>query len=194
MRIIRTINAKNIVILATLLLITTYMHATITSAFRIGPTIESSDSAGAQKDTFDIPEDVYVVGIGYPVNVGPHPHDLWVVEDVATWTDGMAIPSRVSGTATSVSSDASGNIPATLVWSGPLVPGKYDIVVDVDGDGKYDAGIDALDDSDVQVTAGFFVVPEVPLGTIMASAAMIIALVGYFAIPKFRKKQISINP
>lgn len=38
------------------------------------------------------------------------------------------------------------------------------------------------------------VIPEVPLGTIVASAAMIIALVGYFVIPKFRKKQISINP
>jgi hypothetical protein len=31
------------------------------------------------------------------------------------------------------------------------------------------------------------VIPEVPLGTIMASAVMMIALVGYFAVPKFRK-------
>jgi len=38
------------------------------------------------------------------------------------------------------------------------------------------------------------VIPEVPLGTIMASAAMIIALVGYFAIPKFRKRQTYVNP
>ncbi len=165
---------------------------TITSV-PTGPTIESSDSGGAKKDTFDIPEDVYVVGSGYIVDVGPHSHDLYVVEDVATWTDGMAIPSRVAGTATTVSSDGSGNIPATLVWSGPLVPGKYDIVVDVNGNGLYDANVDALDDSDVQVTAGFFVVPEVPLGTVMASVAMIIALAGY-AVPKFRKKQTTIKP
>jgi PKD repeat protein len=33
------------------------------------------------------------------------------------------------------------------------------------------------------------VVPEVPLGTIIASAAMIVALVGYIAIPKFRKSR-----
>ena len=117
-----------------------------------------------------------------------------MVEDVTTWTDGMAIPSRVPDTATSVSSDASGNIQATLVWSWPLVPGKYDIVVDVNDNGVYDAGIDAIDDSDIQVTAGFFVIPEVPLGTVMALAAMIIALVGYFAMPRFRKKQISVNP
>ena len=38
------------------------------------------------------------------------------------------------------------------------------------------------------------VIPEVPWGTVIASAAMIIALVAYVAMPKFRKKQISINP
>jgi len=38
------------------------------------------------------------------------------------------------------------------------------------------------------------VIPEVPLGTIVASAAMIIALVAYLTVPKFRKRQISINP
>jgi len=35
----------------------------------------------------------------------------------------------------------------------------------------------------------FHVIPEVPLGTIMASAAMIIALVGYLAVPKWRRKR-----
>lgn len=33
------------------------------------------------------------------------------------------------------------------------------------------------------------VIAEVPLGTIMASAAMIFALVGYFAVPRIRKKE-----
>jgi len=151
----------------------------------VAPTIESSDSAGTKKDTFDIPEDVYVIGNGYSASAT---YDIYVVEDVVTWTDGMAIPSRVSGTATTVSSDGSGNIPATLVWSGPLVPGKYDIVVDVNGNGIYDAVIDALDDSDVQVTAGFHVIPEV-LGTIVASTAMIIAFAAYFIVPKWRKRK-----
>lgn len=32
------------------------------------------------------------------------------------------------------------------------------------------------------------VIPEIPWGTIMASAAMIFAFVGYFAVPRFRKK------
>lgn len=37
-------------------------------------------------------------------------------------------------------------------------------------------------------------IPEVPLGTIMVSTAMIIALIGYLAIPRFRRKQKSISP
>lgn len=156
------------------------------SVERSPTTIESCDSSGAKKDTFGLVEDVYAKGSGYSPSTA---YDIYVVEDVATWTDGMAIPSRVSGTVLSVSSDASGDISATLVWSDPLVVGKYDIVVDVDGDGFYNQSRDALDDSDIEVTAGFNVIPEVPLGTIMASAAMIIALVAYVAVPKWRRKR-----
>lgn len=32
------------------------------------------------------------------------------------------------------------------------------------------------------------VIPEVPLGTVMASVSMILAFIGYFAIPRFRRK------
>jgi len=39
--------------------------------------------------------------------------------------------------------------------------GQYDIVIDVGGDGNCDYEIDALDDNDVEVTAGFLI-PEVP--------------------------------
>ncbi len=144
------------------------------------PIIESCDSSGTTKDTFDLTDDIYVTGTGYSPSAT---YDLYVVEDESVWIDGMAIPVRVSGTVSTVSSDAGGNVPATLAWAGPLVPGKYDIVVDVNGDGIYDAEVDALDDSDIKVTAGFFVVPEVPLGTIAASAAMIIALVAYVTKP-----------
>jgi len=62
----------------------------------------------------------------------------------------MDIPERVSGTETSVTTDENGNIPAgTVAWNGPLTPGKYDIVIDVNGNGKYDEDIDALDDEDI---------------------------------------------
>jgi len=104
---------------------------------------------------------------------------MYVVNDVVVWSDGMAIPMRISGTATTVSSDASGNILPTTALTGPLSPGKYDIIVDLNGNGVYDAGIDALDDNDIEVTGGFFVIPEIPLGTIMAAMGMFVAFIGY---------------
>jgi hypothetical protein len=120
------------------------------------PTIESCNSTGDKKDTFMVGDKVYANGTGYRPQTT---YDVYVVEDV-TWVDGMAIPPRVVGTATTVTSDPSGNVPATLLWSDPLTPGKYDIIVDVDGDGLYYGEVDALDDNDIKVTAGFFVVPE----------------------------------
>ena len=139
------------------------------------PAIESCDSAGVKKDTFMLDDDVYANGTCYQPQTT---YDIYVVEDV-TWVDGMAIPPRVPGTATTVTTDANGNIPPTLLWSNPLTPGKYDIIVDVDGDGLYYAESDALDDNDVEVTAGFFVIPEVPLGTLTAAIGMFGALMAF---------------
>ncbi len=121
--------------------------------------IESCDPAGDQKDLFDLGEIVYVTGGNYSPSTT---YNFSIVVDVETWSDGMAIPERVPGTATTISSNIDGNIPPTAVWSDPQTVGKYDIVVDVNGNGQYDAGIDVLDDNDVEVTAGFSVIPEFP--------------------------------
>ena len=140
------------------------------------PTVESCDSIGTTKDIFYVADDLFVKGTGYsPSSI----HNIYVVNDVVVWSDGMTIPTRISGTATTVSSDASGNILPTNAWTGPLTPGKYDILVDLNGNGVYDAEIDALDDNDIEVTGGFFVVPEIPLGTIMATMGMFVAFIGY---------------
>jgi len=65
----------------------------------------------------------------------------------------MTIPPRVPSTITSISLDNYGNIQVTLLWIGQPVPGKYDVVVDSDGDGIYNAGAgagaDAIDDNDI---------------------------------------------
>ena len=103
-------------------------------------------------------------------------YDLYVIRD-STITNGMAIPTRVPGTETSVTTDGSGHIPAiTVAWAGPLTPGKYDIIVDVNGNGIYDQSIDVIDDDDIEVTAGFFVIPEYPVGTIVSLAICLVAL------------------
>lgn len=159
---------------------------TITSTFTM---IESCDSTGTKKDTFDLIDDVYVMGGGYtPLTT----LDLYMVNDTA-WIDGMAIPPRVPGTATTVTSDASGAIPTTLLWNNPLFPMKYDIVIDVNCDGIYDENMDVLDDSDIKVTAGLNVIPEVPLGILMTNAAMLTALISYLTFSKRRKKHTDIT-
>jgi len=128
--------------------------------------VESCDGSGATKNEFNLGDDVYVVGSGYASSLS---YVLKIVSDV-DWSDGMKIPSYI--VKTTVSSDSSGNIAPTLVWNG-ATPGKYDIIVDVNGNDEYDPGIDALDDFDVD-TAGFFVIPEYWLGTILG-------LTGFFA-------------
>ena len=57
----------------------------------------------------------------------------------------------------------------------------------MNGNGKYDAGVDALDDNQMQVTAGFFVVPEYPLGTFLGVVTCIAALA------VFKSKRIHAN-
>jgi len=106
-------------------------------------TVESSDAAGNIKDTFQLAESVYAIGSGYAPSTT---YDLYILDD-QTWTGSESLAGAV--VTTTVTTDASGNIPvATLIWA-TAVAGNYDIVVDVNGDGDYNAGTDALDDMDV---------------------------------------------
>ncbi|MBS7633595.1 hypothetical protein KEJ15_08310, partial [Candidatus Bathyarchaeota archaeon] len=121
------------------------------------PLIESCNSMGTKKDSFNLYEDVYVNGSDFLPNAT---YDFYVVNDVENWTDGTPIPTRVPRTATAITSNTEGAVLPVTVWSDPSTIGAYDMIVDVDKNGIYDEGIDSLDDSDVEVTAGF-VIPEV---------------------------------
>ena len=79
-------------------------------------------------------------------------YNVYVVIDEATWNDGMSL-TDVTGTPTQVTTNLNGYIWPTSVWP-TAVPGKYDIVVDVDGSKTYTAG-DILDDNDILVTQAF---------------------------------------
>jgi hypothetical protein len=143
-------------------------------------TIKSAYGSGTQNDIFQPGESVYATGSGYAASTT---YNLYIVDDT-TWTDGMLIPARIADTETSVTTDASGNIPAgTLIWS-VCVEGKYDIVVDVNGDGDYDAGIDALD---TNVDVSFKEIPE--FSTIAIPVASILGLLFFFNHRKQRKEQ-----
>jgi len=148
---------------------------------QVTPTIESAifinPTTWTTTDTFGIGDEVCVVGAGFSPETS---YDVMVVNDV-DWTDGMTIPSYIAKT--TVTTDSGGGVmDAYPVWYG-ATPGKYDIIVDVNNNGIYDEGIDALDDSDIEVTAGFFVIPEVAIGSIVAVAAMFAAL-GLFVCKK----------
>ena len=145
-------------------------------------TIESCDSSGVRKDRFNQGETVYVTGSGYPPS---QTYDIYVVDNT-TWTNGMTIPDRVSRTVTSVLSNSSGYFPPTQIWDPQLTLGKYDIVVDVNSNGRYDAGVDALDDLDIH-GAGFFVIPEYAVGTILALA---VCFGGVFVYRRYKNNKL----
>jgi hypothetical protein len=143
-------------------------------------TVESADSSGGIKDIFQPGESVYAIGGGYDASTA---YDLYIVVDT-TWTDGMDIPDRVADTDTSVTTDASGNIaPGTRIWTSS-VQGKYDIVVDVNVNGRYDASTDALD---ANIDVGFEAVPE--FSTIAIPVASILGLLFFFNHCKRRREQ-----
>lgn len=145
------------------------------------PEIESCDLNGIAKDDFVSGEPVYVNGTGYaPMTT----YDLYVVEDVTDWSNGMWIPARVLNTAINITADEFGTIAPAVVWNDPQTTGLYDIIIDVNRNGAYDAGTDVLDSNDVQLTAGF-VVPELTLAMALASLFMITALI---AIQKRTRK------
>ncbi len=139
------------------------------------PTIESCNLVGEQRDYFELGETLYVNGGGFSPST---PYSFYIVVDQTNWTDGMPIPERVPGAASSIVSNAAGAIVPTDVWHNPQTVGKYDVVVDVNGNGQYDAYADALDDDDVEITAGF-VIPEFStwsmlLITMIVTAAIVI--------------------
>jgi hypothetical protein len=56
------------------------------------------------------------------------------------------------------------------MWNTAL-PSKYEICIDVNNNGMYNPEKDAVWDNQVEVTAGFFVVPEYSLGALLSLTA-----------------------
>jgi hypothetical protein len=157
-------------------------NSTITWNWQETPTIGSCDNTGVQKNAFTPDETVYVTGAGYAKN---QIFNIYIVNET-TWVDGMALPERVPGTATSVSSDSSGNINTTIVWNEPLTSGNYDILIDVNGNGKYDAQVDASYSIQIVTAAESFLIPEYVFGTILGLVGCFAAL-GAFRIYKRKR-------
>jgi len=164
--------------------ITVTADGTYTAQYYAPSSLESCDAAGIKKDSFVIGETMYVMGTGYALS---KTYNIYVVADL-NWTDKQAIPARIPGTATQVTSDPSGNM-TVAVWNPPTGPGKYDIVLDGNENGQYDAGIDALDDNDIEVTAGFTIIPEFLLSLILPLFMILTMLAIAPAMRKRTKKK-----
>jgi hypothetical protein len=143
--------------------------------------VDSCRSSGTKNDQFNLGEEIWITG-----NRGYSPSTTYNVYVVVhqDWTDGMAFPTRVPGTVETVTSNPDGSILAK-VWDSAQL-GKYDIVIDITGDGKYHAGIDPIDNMSVY-GAGFFVVPEYALGTILAMGMCFAGVGVYYRRFKHRK-------
>jgi len=125
-------------------------------------TIWSSNATGSEKNLFYSNESVYVTSRN--ISTTTITVDIYVVNDSNAWINNTVLTSYgVSATGT-VTTNASGYIEPTLIWSS-LITGSYDIVVDVNRDGNYTSNVDYVDNLTV---AGFTVV-AVPVPTLTFS-------------------------
>jgi hypothetical protein len=118
----------------------------------ISPILKPIDTHGSLKYVFPEHDPVYVTGDWYPANTTL---PIYIVNNI-TWTDCTSIPHRVPETVTTVTTNGTGQIPPTKIWTCAF-RGAYDIIVDVDNDGLYNATTDALVDNNID-GAGFVVV------------------------------------
>jgi len=149
-------------------------------------TIESCNLPGVEKNTFSLTDTVYANGSGY----SPSQFYYIYVVQYGALVDTQVFPTPITPR-TNVQADEQGKIPVTSVWSPSpqLTLGNYDIVVDVNGDGKYNAGVDAIDTLDIN-GAGFFVVPEYAIGTILALAVCFGGVAAYRKSKRNKRKAI----
>jgi len=154
---------KFIPISLSILLLGLALATALTCAEQSG-TITSTDATGTTEINEFLPtQTVYAKGEG----MEPGNYIIYIVPDVSTWIPGTTtIPASVASTSVTVGS--SGTFALTVIWSPTLTPGDYDIIADhqtLGTQGTYDVH-DALDSGEIHVTAGFFVIPEIPLGAI----------------------------
>jgi len=153
----------------------------------------SCDSLGNPQDVFMVGDSVYVFGRGYSPSTT---YDVYVVEDT-DWIDNMAIPNRVELTEKTLTSNVDGTVQPSLVWF-PALPSpdgsvqEYDIIIDVNKDGKYNMGIDALDELGVK-TAGLLIADEMPFGSLAALIGTLLALVVFSGVKRKQNRKNSKN-
>jgi len=127
----------------------------------------ASSQQGQFKDTFDVNENV-TVWLNPPWRqLTPHMMvRKYIVLHKDNWQNGDVLVDVTGRPEWDIMRFACANQYAYPVWIAPLVPGKYDVIIDMDGDGKYTLGTDYIDAGltaqGQQVGAGFIVTGTFP--------------------------------
>lgn len=139
--------------------------------------VVSSDDLGNEKNSFNPSTDnVYCYAGNLPYNKTVK---IYIVENKDDWKVGDILTDKSSDGAENKTTNASGGIwPPVNIWALPLDVGQYDIVVDVNQSGTWDAG----EPIDSRITMGLDVIPE--FSTIVIPVA---AIIGLFLLMRRRK-------
>ena len=141
-----------------------------TLTVQVTPSAASTSATGVPTNTYRVYADVYATGSGFATGTNV---DIYVVRD-RNWNDGDPIPADVTGSVETVPV-VDGGVGPVLIWHAPLVIGEYDIVIDANRNGVYDASTDGLDSG-----PGFDVIGPVPVPTLAPIG--IIALIGLLCV------------
>lgn len=142
--------------------------------------MHACDSAGNSKSTFNMTDNVYVRGQGFPAI---NEVKVYLIPDGADALQANAVAN------VSITTNSTGGLPVTLVWSQPLTLGEYDIWVDVNQNGVFDGG-DVWDSQSVGIN-GFVVIPE--FSTLTSMLLVLILLTVAITIHKRRLLKIPVH-
>lgn len=135
-----------------------------------------TDAVGDSKSVFNMTDDVYVTGQGFPLDTNV------IIYLIPDGTD--TLPTNSVANATAIT-NSTGDLPVTLVWSQPSLLGEYDIWIDVNQNDVFDSG-----DSWNSQSLGIFateIIPEFP-SIILLSMLMTMMLLVNVA---YRRKQFT---
>ena len=155
----------------------TWINGTFTcSSIPAQSYVVSSDASGKEKNRFNPnTDDVFCYAGNLPPNTTV---DIYVVANKTDWVVGAPLED-ISGIVENETTNVSGGIwPPVKIWALPLDVGQYDIVIDVNRSGTWDAG----EPIDSWTTTGFDVIPE--FSTIAIPVA---AVIGLFLLMRRRR-------
>lgn len=144
--------------------------------------VTSCDAAGNEKNQFAPGDTIYVKGSGLNLSTN---YKIWIQDDPVNESDILISEENPSSAETpkDVTSDSSGNLSVTPIWSIPqdatVTYHEYDIVLDKQDDGEYTGKYNVASDGIDSTGVTGFIAPIPELSTIILFSVGLLLLVGY---------------